>query len=140
MHALGLHELDAGKHGALRFTHAAALRAGDQQHGCANVGGDIAVQIVFKSRVLPHEVGAFAEDEVILRFKLFESDENPVHELVGFAGVDQVQSIFEGTGIGFLIGHIQMKCLQQQLDVMIGAGRIRTVDDRPEEGGTPHPP
>ncbi len=136
-YGFGLHKVNAGEHGALHFTHRAALRTGDQQHRCTEVGGDIAVQIVFKSGVLAHEVGAFTKNEVIFGFKFFECNENLVHEHIGFAAVDQFQGIFKGTGVCFFIRHVQMKGLHQQLNIMIWPGRIDTVDDGAERRTRP---
>lgn len=99
--------------------------AGHQQHGRAQVGGDVGVEVVLEGRVLSHEVRAFAQDEVVARLQRFVSAQNFVHEHGGLPFVDQFPGLFQRAGEGVGVGRVQVKARAQKFDVVVRPGSDR---------------
>ena len=139
LHAFVGHEVQAGLDGGLRFAGVAVHAAGHQQHGRAQVGGDVGVEVVLEGRVLSHEVRAFAQDEVVARLQRFVSAQNFVHEHGGLPFVDQFPGLFQRAGEGVGVGRVQVKARAQKFDVVVRPGRIGAGDDGPEYGRAAYP-
>ena len=107
---------------------------GDHQHGRADVGRDVRVEVELEGRVLALEVGALAQDEVVLFFQRLEFVQYIFKNQGVLAGVDQLAGLFERVGVGVVVGDGQLELVDHQRDVVVQLALARIVDDGAEDG------
>ena len=98
-----------------------------------DIAGDIRVELEFKRRILAAEVGAEAEDEVILGLKGFEFLEDAFFEGALGIAVDDVVGLVFRVSEGVAVVLLELEIFKEQIDCAVLLVEFRLGDDRPED-------